>query len=192
MARSGPPEHHPLEFCRRPLSSSLIEGSGYHGPMTLRRRLAGARALTAGQRVRKIANLANGTTLLGLGLARAAGTAISRGPRGLVIAAGYRWRLPHAGAFAVGNVVLCRSSAERLASNEVLLGHEEKHCSQYACCLGLPFLPLYFLAAGWSLVRTGNPGSGNIFERLAGLEAGGYVDITTPRPAQHIAGGIEV
>ncbi|MEJ1180191.1 MULTISPECIES: hypothetical protein [unclassified Pseudarthrobacter] len=160
--------------------------------MTLRRRLAGARPLTAGQRARQIANLANGTTLLGLGIARAAGTAITQGPRGLVIAAGYRWRLPHAGAFAVGNVIICRTSAERLASNAALLGHEEKHCSQYACCLGLPFLPLYFLAAGWSQFRTGNPGSANFFEKLAGLEAGGYVDIRTPRPAPHSAGGIEV
>ncbi|MFB8371834.1 hypothetical protein ACFC25_20995 [Pseudarthrobacter sp. NPDC055928] len=160
--------------------------------MTLRRRLAGARPLTAGQRARQIANLANGTTLLGLGIARVAGTAITKGPRGLVIAAGYRWRLPHAGAFAVGNVVICRTSAERLASNAALLGHEEKHCSQYACCLGFPFLPLYFLAAGWSQFRTGNPGSANFFEKLAGLEAGGYVDIRTPRPAPHSAGGIEV
>ena len=185
-------EHYRLEFCRRPLSSSLIEGSGYHGLMTLRQRRAPARLLTAGQRARQLANLANGTTLLGLGLARAAGTAISRGPRGLVIAAGYRWRLPHAGAFAMGNVVICRFSAEQLAANAALLGHEEKHCTQYACCLGLPFLPLYFLAAGWSHLRTGDPASANFLERLAGLEAGGYVDNRTPRPAPRGAGGREV
>ena len=185
-------EQYRLEFCRRPLSSSLIEGSGYDGLMTQRRPRAPVQRLTAGQRARQLANLANGTTLLGLGLDRAAGTAISKGPRGLIIAAGYRWRLPHAGAFAVGNVVICRFSAEHLAANAALLGHEEKHCTQYACCLGLPFLPLYFLAAGWSQARTGNPGSANFFERLAGLEAGGYVDIRTPRPAPPGAGGREV
>ncbi|WP_231938449.1 hypothetical protein [Arthrobacter sp. B6] len=160
--------------------------------MTQRQRRASARPLTPGQRARQLANLANGTTLLGLALARAAGTVVSSGPRGLVIAAGYRWHLPRAGAFAMGNVIVCRTSAEQLASNTALLGHEEKHCSQYACCLGLPFLPLYFLAAGWSLLRTGDPASANFFERLAGLEAGGYVDIRIPRPAPRDAGGIEV
>lgn len=160
--------------------------------MTQRQRRAPARPLTAGQRARQLANLANGTTLLGLALARAAGTAVGNGPRGLVIAGGYRWRLPHSGAFTVGNVVLSRGPAALLTSNAALLGHEEKHCSQYACCLGLPFLPLYFLAAAWSQLRTGNPASANFFERLAGLEAGGYIDTRTPSPAPHGAGGIEV
>ncbi|MET3721421.1 hypothetical protein ABIB27_003294 [Arthrobacter sp. UYEF21] len=148
--------------------------------------------LTTAQRVRKVANLANGTTLLGLLLAWMAGTAIRGGPRGLIIAGGYTWRLPAAGAFAVGNMVLCRIGAEALMANPALLGHEEKHCSHYAWCLGLPFLPLYFLAAGWSLLRTGNPASANFFERHAGLAAGGYVDTRSPVPAPHNAGGIEV
>jgi hypothetical protein len=153
--------------------------------------LAAAR-LTTGQRARQFANLANGTTLLGMALARAAGTALSKGPRGLIIASGYTWRVPFAGAFVLGNVVICRISTEELTANQALLGHEEKHCSQYACCLGLPFLPLYFLAAGWSQLRTGNPASANFFERRAGLAAGGYVDIRTPKPARRGAGGIEV
>lgn len=148
--------------------------------------------LTAGQRVRQLANLANGTTLLGLAVAAAAGTAVSKGPRGLVIASGYRWRIPYAGAFTLGNVVICRVRSEELTSNALLLGHEEKHCSQYAYCLGLPFLPLYFLAAGWSLLRTGDPASANFFERQAGLAAGGYVDISASRRAPRGAGRIEV
>ncbi|WP_354147353.1 hypothetical protein [Arthrobacter sp. 754] len=148
--------------------------------------------MTAGQRARQIANVVNGTTGLGLAVALAAGTAVSRGPRGLIIASGYRWRLPYAGAFTLGNVVLCRIRAEQLVLNEALLGHEEKHCSQYACCLGVPFLPLYFLAAGWSLLRAGDPASANFFERQAGLAAGGYADRRTPRPAPRDAGGIEV
>jgi hypothetical protein len=88
-------------------------------------------------------------------------------------------------------VVICRARTEQLTANRVLLGHEEKHCSQYACCLGLPFLPLYFLAAAWSQLRTGNPATANFFERRAGLEAGGYIDNRTPRPAPRGAGGIE-
>jgi hypothetical protein len=160
--------------------------------MTLRQRRAATRTLTAGQRARQLANLANGTTLLGLALARAAGTVIRKAPRGLVIASGYRWSLPRAGAFTMGNVVICRFSAGQLVSNAALLGHEEKHCTQYACCLGLPFLPLYLLAAGWSQLRTGDPASANFFERLAGLEAGGYVNSAMPRPVAGRAGGIGV
>ncbi|MFF1255059.1 hypothetical protein ACFVYC_21530 [Pseudarthrobacter sp. NPDC058329] len=130
--------------------------------------------LTGTQKVRRAANVLNGSTVLGLAVSALAGTKVSRGPRGLLIAAGYRWRLPFAGAFTLGNVVLCRCTAADLLSRPALLGHEEKHCSQYAWCLGVPFLPLYFLAAGWSLLRTGNPGTGNVFERHAGLAAGGY------------------
>jgi hypothetical protein len=142
--------------------------------MTLRHRAGPLAAPTAAQRLRQAANLLNGSTLAGLAVARAAGTRISPGPRGLTIAAGYRWPLPFARAFTLGNVVLYRGAAEDLLSLPALLGHEERHCSQYAWCLGSPFIPLYFLAAGWSLLRTGNPGTGNPFERHAGLAAGGY------------------
>lgn len=148
--------------------------------------------LTAGQRARQVANVVNGTTLFGLAVAVAARTSISQGPRGLIIASGYRWRVPYAGAFTLGNVILSRIRTDQLISNVELLGHEEKHCSQYAFCLGAPFLPLYFLAAGWSLLRTGDPASANFFERQAGLAAGGYPDRSTPRPAPRDAGGIEV
>jgi hypothetical protein len=132
--------------------------------------------MTTGQRLRQIINLLNGSTLLGLLLAACARTPVSTAPHGLLIATGYRWRLPFAGAFTVGNVVLFRTGRQGALSNPALLGHEERHSTQYAWCLGVPFLPLYFLAAAWSLWRTGNPASGNIFERHAGLQAGGYVD----------------
>jgi hypothetical protein len=168
---------------RRPLPSSLIERPGYHVLMTPRQPAELRAPLTVPQRLRLAANVVNGSTALGLAVAAAARTQLSRGPRGLIIASGYRWRLPFAGAFTLGNVVLCRCRAADLLSRPALLGHEEKHCSQYAWCLGIPFLPLYFLAAGWSLVRTGNPGTGNIFERHAGLQAGGYpVPGTRGRP----------
>ena len=125
----------------------------------------------------------NGSTPLGLLLAAAARTPVRRGPRGLLIATGYRWPLPFAGAFTVGNVVLFRAGPERALADPALLRHEEGHSSQYAWCLGAPFLVLYFLAAGWSVLRTGNPGSANVFERLAGLQAGGYpVPKVRPKP----------
>ncbi|MDQ0120678.1 hypothetical protein AB0280_12640 [Pseudarthrobacter sp902506025] len=142
--------------------------------MTLRQHAGSVNGPTTAQRLRRAANLLNGSTLAGLAVALAARTRISRGPRGLIIAAGYRWRLPFAGAYTLGNVVLCRSTAADLLSRPALLGHEERHCSQYAWCLGLPFIPLYLAAAGWSVLRTGNPGTANIFERRAGLAAGGY------------------
>ena len=134
--------------------------------------------MTPGQRLRQIANLLNGSTLLGLLLAACARTPVSSGPRGLLIAS----RLPLAAALCRGlhRGQRGRSSAPGRnppCANPVLLGHEERHSTQYAWCLGLPFLPLYFIAAGWSLWRTGNPGSANFFERHAGLQAGGY-----PRP----------
>lgn len=130
--------------------------------------------MTSGQRLRQVANMLNGSTLLGLLIAACAGTEVRSGPRGLLIASRYGWTLPFAGAFTVGNVVLFRAGQDAARANPVLLGHEERHSTQYAWCLGLPFLPLYFIAAAWSLWRTGNPGSANFFERQAGLEAGGY------------------
>lgn len=167
---------------RRPLPSSLIEPSSYHGLMTPRKPLALRAPLTGPQVLRLLANAANGSTVLGLAVAALARTDVGRGPHGLIIGAGYRWRVPRAGAFALGNVILCRCTAGDLLAHPELLAHEERHCSQYAWCLGAPFLPLYFLAAGWSVLRTGNPGTGNFFERHAGLIAGGYpVHGTPPR-----------
>ncbi|MBA4103810.1 MAG: hypothetical protein C0488_16515 [Arthrobacter sp.] len=161
--------------------------------MTVPRRPGAQKRLTAAQRLRQAANMANGSTALGLAVAFAARTRISNGPRGLILASGYRPRLPFAGAFTLGNVVLCRCTAAEMLSRPALLGHEEKHCTQYAWCLGAPFLPLYFLAAGWSLVRSGNPGTRNIFERHAGLEAGGYpARGTRRRPLRRRPSEVEV
>ena len=42
--------------------------------------------------------------------------------------------------------------------------------------LGLPFLPAYALAAAWSMWRTGDPASRNVFERRASLALGGYIE----------------
>jgi len=132
--------------------------------------------MTPAQRLRQIANVLNLSTPLGLAVAAVSRSTVSRGPRGLLIAAGYNWKLPHAGAFTVGNVVLYRAPHGVAGTNTVLLGHEERHSTQYAYCLGLPFLALYGVAAGWSMLRSGNPASRNFFERQAGLVAGGYMD----------------
>jgi len=52
--------------------------------------------------------------------------------------------------------------------------HEDAHAWQYAYCLGLPFIPLYFMALAWSVLRTGDRASANHFERQADLAKGGY------------------
>ncbi|WP_420180694.1 hypothetical protein [Paenarthrobacter sp. TA1.8] len=143
--------------------------------------------MTPAQRFRQIANVLNLSTPLGLAVAAASRSTVSHGPRGLLIAAGYNWKLPHAGAFTLGNVVLYRAPHGVAGTNAVLLGHEERHSTQYAYCLGLPFLVFYGVAAGWSMLRSGNPASRNFFERQAGLVAGGYID-THPRRQDSSAG----
>jgi hypothetical protein len=141
--------------------------------------------MTPGERLRQIANALNLSTLLGVMIARAANAPRVRGPRGLIIASDYTWTLPKAAAFTVGNVVLFRAGTASAGADPVLLSHEERHSTQYAYCLGLPFLPFYLLCALWSLLRTGNPGTRNFFERQAGLAAGGYPDGQVPGRPPH-------
>ena len=124
-------------------------------------------------RLRAVLNAVNGSTLLGLAIARAGGAHVRRGPHGLLLATGYRLRVPPAPAFTVGNVVVARS-AEVLTRPD-LLAHEARHASQYAWCAGLPMLLAYAAASAWSWLRCGDFASYNAFERRAGLEAGGYV-----------------
>ncbi|MEC5200676.1 hypothetical protein RCH21_002929 [Arthrobacter sp. PL16] len=121
-------------------------------------------------------NWINLSTPCGLALAALSGCRIFRGPHGILLAEGYRRRLPRARAFTVGSVVLLRGRVPQgaPAGFDRLLEHEARHCRQYAACLGLPFLPAYLLAAAYSLLRTGDPASRNLFERGAGLADGGY------------------
>lgn len=123
-------------------------------------------------RVRRALNYANLSTPLGLLVARAGRARTAPGPGGLVLAYGYRLPLPIAGAFTVGNVVLTRHGEGYLTG--ALLRHEARHASQYAACLGLPMLPAYGAAAVVSLLLSGHQAAWNVFERLAGLEDGGY------------------
>jgi len=132
--------------------------------------------MRAAYQVRLAANLVNGSTLLGVLVAAAGRARLAAAGDGLLVGAGYRLPVPVAPAFTVGNVILARSDHATLARMQPLLAHEARHATQYACCAGLPMLPLYFLAAGVSWGMTGDFGARNIFERRAGLADGGYTD----------------
>jgi len=129
-------------------------------------------------RIREVVNWINGSTLLGMAVAGVSRTRLTRGQNGLFVGHGYRLAVPprRNRAFTLGNVVLCRYSDAELASHPTLLVHEARHATQYAWCLGVVMLPLYFAAAGWSWVRTGDYASRNVFERKAGLADGGYTE----------------
>jgi hypothetical protein len=124
--------------------------------------------------VKQVLNAVNGSTLVGLAVGAVGRCAFHRGPRGLVLATGYRLPQPRARAFTVGNVVLTPHERGWLEDRPRLLAHEERHSWQYVACLGLPMLPLYAVAAGWSYLRGGDIGVHNPFERAAGLADGGY------------------
>ena len=126
-------------------------------------------------KARQVANAANLSTLLGLGVAKLGGARLSRGPDGLVLGHGYHRALPRAAAFTLGNVVLTKHPPGYLSNRSELLRHEARHADQWACWVGLPFLVGYAVAAGWSYVRTGSPALGNPFEQRAGLVEGGYL-----------------
>jgi hypothetical protein len=127
------------------------------------------------QRFKLVFNFLNLMTLAGFAVAGIGRARISRGPRGLFFASGYRLAFPIAGAFTIGNVILTRHAVGYLDS-EQLVRHEERHSWQYLCLLGLPFWPLYGVCAGWSWLRTGDFASRNLFERMAGLVDGGYIE----------------
>lgn len=124
--------------------------------------------------VRRAANALNGSTLLGLAAALVTRARLARGPRGLLLATGARLPARGASAITFGDVVLTRHGEEWLRSRPRLLAHEERHAWQYVACLGLPLLPLYVVASGWSWLRGGDLTVHNPFERLAGLADGGY------------------
>jgi hypothetical protein len=123
---------------------------------------------------KQVVNVLNVSTLLGFVVALLGRAKVSRGPRGLFFANGYRIGFPVAGAFTMGNVVLSKHGREYFDRNPMLVKHEERHSWQYLFLIGTPFLPFYLLAAGWSWLRTGDFASRNLFERWAGLADGGY------------------
>ncbi|MCU6479485.1 hypothetical protein QO003_003955 [Arthrobacter silviterrae] len=135
--------------------------------------------MRAALRCRQLANALNLSTAAGLLLAALSRTPVEPGPDGLLFGTEYRPKLPLAGAFTVGNVIFYRADRAFIDSRPDLLKHEAAHSTQYAWCLGLPFLPLYAACAAYSWWRTGDPGSRNFFERSAGLALGGYRELPT-------------
>ncbi len=131
-----------------------------------------ASALRARDRVRRLGNRANLSTVFGLWVARLGGAQVDPGPRGLLLAEGYRLPFPVAGAFTVGDVLITAGRWD--SHDDRLLQHEERHSWQWFWCAGLPFLPAYGVCMLWSVLRTGDRAAANIFERRAGLERGGY------------------
>jgi hypothetical protein len=127
---------------------------------------------------RRVGNLLNLSTTLGLLLAALGGARVRRGPYGLLLAEGCRLPLFGAGAVTIGNVVLTSGRfADLVRTLPRVLEHESRHASQWLRWGGLPFLPAYGVGALWSLLRTGDPALGNPFERAAGLADGGYVPV---------------
>ena len=119
-------------------------------------------------------NLANGSTLAGLAVARLGRARVARSADRLFLGTGYRLPVPPAPAFCLGNVVVTR--LDELDPGSALFRHEARHATQYACCGGVVMVPLYLLAAAASWALTGDFGARNVFERRAGLADGGYTD----------------
>jgi hypothetical protein len=117
-------------------------------------------------------------TPLGLLLARLGHARLRPGPRGTIVAAGYRARFPapRASAVTIGDVVLLRLDDATLSRRPLLLAHEARHSSQWASLLGVVGFPaLYGLASLWSWLRCRNMALHNVFEVRAGLVDGGYM-----------------
>jgi hypothetical protein len=134
-------------------------------------------------RVRQVVNLVNLSTPLGLLIAVATRSRLSRGPHGLILAKDSRLPKLSASAITVGDVVLVRISDQRLAERGRLLDHEARHATQYAVLLGpFGFFPAYLLASAWSWWHTRGPAQRNLLERGAGLLDGGYTWIPDDLP----------
>jgi hypothetical protein len=131
-------------------------------------------ALRPELRVRQAVNVANGSTLAGLGVAALGGARIARSVDGLFTGIGYRLPVPSAPTFCLGNVIVTRTDG--IDPGASLFRHEARHATQFAWCGGVVMIPLYLAAAGVSWVLTGDFGARNVFERRAGLADGGYTD----------------
>jgi hypothetical protein len=124
-------------------------------------------------RIRTVVNWVNLSTLLGLLVARIGGATRHRRGRGTYVCTGYRFGFPVASAFTLGSVITTKHDSDWMESRPLLLQHEDRHCTQYAILVG----PVMLLSVGISYLIAGDHSSYNPFERLAGLDDGGY-----PRP----------
>src|SRR6266566_2210061 len=75
-------------------------------------------------------NLANGSTLVGMGVAALGGARVARSRDRLFVGTGYRLPLPPAPAFCLGNVIVTR--LEGLDPSSALFRHEARHATQFA------------------------------------------------------------
>ncbi len=125
-------------------------------------------------RVRTVVNWINLSTALGLLVARIGGATLTSRGRGTYLATGYRFRFPVAGAFTIGSVIVSKHDLAHLRARPDLLRHEDRHCTQYAFVLGPVMLPVYVICVAISFALAGDHSSYNPFERLAGLDDGGY------------------
>ena len=141
----------------------------------------------AGLRARQLVNLANGSTLAGLGVAVLGRARVARSADGLFLGTGYRLPVPPAPAFCLGNVIVTR--LDGLDPGSALFRHEARHATQYAWCGGVLMVPLYLAATAVSWALTGDFGARNVFERRAGLADGGYTDRPL-RPALQQVGAV--
>jgi hypothetical protein len=121
-----------------------------------------------------VVNLANGSTLAGLGVAALGGARVARSRDRPFVGTGYRLPVPPVPAFCLGNVIVTR--LDGLDPSSALFRHEARHATQFACCGGVVMVPLYLAAAAVSWALTGDTGSRNMFERRAGLTDGGYTN----------------
>jgi len=135
----------------------------------------GSPPVTGIQWLRLAGNAFNWSTPLGLAVATLGRSRIRPGPGGLILADGYRLSFPIAGAFTIGSVLITAKPdwARYLDTRPEALEHERRHTWQWLA-LGPAFLPAYAISMGWSWLRTGDRAAANVFERLAGLAAGGY------------------
>jgi hypothetical protein len=141
-------------------------------------------------RLRRAVNAVTLATPLGLALAATGRARLSPGPRGTLLALGYRspFPAPRARAVTIGDVVLLRMDAGELAERPGLLRHEVRHTEQWARLLGTVGFPLaYGLASAWSWLRVGDAATANVFEVGAGLADGGYPQPPTSRWARRSA-----
>jgi hypothetical protein len=124
--------------------------------------------------VRHWANWINGSTALGLAVARLGSAQISPGPNHLYLAQHCRLHLPGASAFTIGDVLITATTFEQLSATlPKVVDHEARHSTQYAV-LGVAFWPTYLAGLVISWLRTGERGAGHPLERWAGLADGGY------------------
>jgi hypothetical protein len=142
--------------------------------------------MRAALRARHVINLANGSTLAGLGVAVLGGARLARSVDGLFVGTAYRLPVPPAPAFCLGNVIITR--LDGLTPGTSLFRHEARHATQYAWCGGVAMVPLYLAAAGVSWALTGDFGARNVFERRAGLADGGYTDKPLRAGLQRVSG----